>query len=150
MYSPFIVSHMALHVSRIMTVIVERPSRNSKCRERNEFPVPRYLQNYLGLTVISNIISTYIKIHEVLLKLVYFIHFVTGKEVQKRWKSMKDSYMKNIKNNEGKSGDPMKSKKPYVYHKQLSFLQTVIQPREYVTYFLFFLCYVEITLYIMH
>lgn len=58
--------------------------------------------------------------------MIYF----KGKEVQKRWKSMKDSYVKSIKTQEGRSGDPTKVKKPYVFYKQMSFLQSVVQQRE--------------------
>lgn len=51
-----------------------------------------------------------------------------GKEVQKRWKSMKDTYVKSIKTQEG---DPTKFKKPYIYHSQMSFLlQPAVQKRE--------------------
>ncbi|XP_049859919.1 uncharacterized protein LOC126354373 [Schistocerca gregaria] len=46
-----------------------------------------------------------------------------GKIVQKKGKSIKDCYYKNVKMQDDKSGDSSKPRKHYIYHKQLSFLQ---------------------------
>nr|XP_014273858.1 uncharacterized protein LOC106679298 isoform X2 [Halyomorpha halys] len=54
----------------------------------------------------------------------------TCKDVQKKWKSIKDCYYKNLKNQDGRSGDPSKNKKPYIYHKQLTFLQSSVVQRQ--------------------
>ncbi|XP_022189062.2 uncharacterized protein LOC111047582 [Nilaparvata lugens] len=52
-----------------------------------------------------------------------------AKDVQKRWKSMKDSYQKSLKE-ESKNADGNAKKKRYVHHKQLSFLLPVFNQRK--------------------
>ncbi|XP_014274060.1 uncharacterized protein [Halyomorpha halys] len=54
----------------------------------------------------------------------------TAKEVQKRWRSMKDSFFKSLKSEIGKSCEARKPKKPYIYHKQMAFLHGLYRPRE--------------------
>lgn len=49
-----------------------------------------------------------------------------AKEVQKRWKSIKDSYVKNVKKRERKGRLAVKMVRPYVFHKQLSFLKPTL------------------------
>ncbi|XP_047120558.1 uncharacterized protein LOC124803418 [Schistocerca piceifrons] len=51
-----------------------------------------------------------------------------GIETQKRWKSMRDSYTKYMKS-KGRSGDAATSSKPYVFYKQMTFLEGVLQQR---------------------
>ncbi|KAJ8880038.1 hypothetical protein PR048_020660 [Dryococelus australis] len=48
------VSQISVHVSRIMPAIVERPERNSKCRERMEFPFPTDVANNATTAFLSN------------------------------------------------------------------------------------------------
>ncbi|CAL1264097.1 unnamed protein product [Larinioides sclopetarius] len=47
-----------------------------------------------------------------------------SKEVQKRWKNMKDNYVKAIKNEGGKS-DARKTKRPYIHQKHMIFLREI-------------------------
>uniref|UniRef100_A0A6P7HF45 Uncharacterized protein LOC114347905 n=1 Tax=Diabrotica virgifera virgifera TaxID=50390 RepID=A0A6P7HF45_DIAVI len=46
------------------------------------------------------------------------------KEVQKRWKSLKDAYQRSLKTREKKSGNGSSKKRPYIYEKQMWFLNT--------------------------
>lgn len=43
---------------------------------------------------------------------------------------MKDSYLKYLRSEAGKSGEASTKKKPYVYHKQMSFLQSACDQRQ--------------------
>ncbi|GBM33469.1 hypothetical protein AVEN_55790-1 [Araneus ventricosus] len=53
-----------------------------------------------------------------------------GKEVQNRWKNLKDSFLRSLRNELGKSGNAQNTKKPYLYHKKMSFLEAVYGQRE--------------------
>nr|CAD7259744.1 unnamed protein product [Timema shepardi] len=54
-----------------------------------------------------------------------------GKEIQKRCKNLRDSYSRCLKEKEkeNKSGSASSSKKPYVFHKQMAFLQVALEFR---------------------
>ncbi|CAG9840790.1 unnamed protein product [Diabrotica balteata] len=52
-----------------------------------------------------------------------------GKEVQRRWKSLKDAYQRALKARETKSGDGASKKRPYIYEKQMEFLSTTMKSR---------------------
>lgn len=58
--------------------------------------------------------------------------FLTGDNIEKKWKHIKDAYFRSIKENKPKSGDGAnkRRKKNYVYHDQLGFLIKTIQPRQ--------------------
>ncbi|XP_067000762.1 uncharacterized protein [Anabrus simplex] len=53
-----------------------------------------------------------------------------GKEIQKRWKSLRDSYTRALKFQESKNGGATKGKRPYVFYRKMSFLQSCIQLTE--------------------
>lgn len=58
----------------------------------------------------------------------------TAKLVIQRWTHIRDNYNRSYKKIQGqkRSGNGAKTAKPYVYSKQLSFLQKIIQPNERV------------------
>lgn len=60
------------------------------------------------------------------------LYYFLGKDVQRKWKSLKDCYYKNIRNQESKAGDSSRPRKSYIYHKQLSFLQPFYAERQWV------------------
>lgn len=53
--------------------------------------------------------------------------FFLGKDVQTKWKSLRDRHIRYLRENKsGKSGDAAKKKKTYVYAKHLDFLKSTI------------------------
>lgn len=60
---------------------------------------------------------------------MYFF-FVTGKEVQKRWKNVKDCFARELAvQKKTKSGEPAKKRRKYIYFDTLLFLLPHQQPR---------------------
>ncbi|CAL1292331.1 unnamed protein product [Larinioides sclopetarius] len=51
------------------------------------------------------------------------------KEVQGKWKNLKDRFLKSVKEG-GTGSDGRRTKRPYIYHKQMQFLLTVYGRRE--------------------
>ncbi|XP_063382022.1 uncharacterized protein LOC134668507 [Cydia fagiglandana] len=59
---------------------------------------------------------------------------VFAKQIIQRWTCIRDSYCRSYKKiQDQKKSGIAKITKPYVYHKQLSFLQKVIQPNQTIT-----------------
>lgn len=55
---------------------------------------------------------------------------VSGKMLIKKWKNVRDQYVKSVKRRKGKSGSAAKTTKNYIFHEQLSFLKGTVEMRE--------------------
>ncbi|XP_054262823.1 uncharacterized protein LOC128986462 [Macrosteles quadrilineatus] len=53
-----------------------------------------------------------------------------GKEIQKKWKALRDAYFRSLKTQTLKSGRGASKRRPYPYQQQMSFLQPVIANRQ--------------------
>lgn len=50
---------------------------------------------------------------------------IAGKEIQKKWKALRDAYFRSLKTQTLKSGRGASKRRPYPYQQQMSFLQLV-------------------------
>ncbi|KAG8265404.1 hypothetical protein J6590_095501 [Homalodisca vitripennis] len=53
-----------------------------------------------------------------------------GREIQKKWKALRDAYFRSLKTQFAKSGSGASKKRPYPYQQQMTFLQPVIANRQ--------------------
>lgn len=67
------------------------------------------------------------KCMHVIMKIIFF---VLGKLLIKKWKNIKDQYIKSLKKLKGKSGSAAKTFKKYIFSEQLSFLKSTLVTRE--------------------
>lgn len=56
--------------------------------------------------------------------------FVTGDELHKKWKNIRDNFSRDTQQRKGKSGDGGHQKAPYVYTQRLQFLLDIIAPKK--------------------
>lgn len=55
---------------------------------------------------------------------------VAGREIQKKWKALKDAYFRSLRTQTVKSGSGASKKRPYPFQQQMSFLQPVTVNRQ--------------------
>ncbi|XP_064478035.1 transcription factor Adf-1-like [Ornithodoros turicata] len=56
----------------------------------------------------------------------------TEKQVQSRWRNLRDSYSRIVRDTKGKSGDPAKEViSTWPHYDQMSFLRDIVEPRKY-------------------